>query len=373
MRKEVKMKKSKHGNYHKIVAFVLIAIVIVSAVGFVVNGWQPIIDSGADSGNTDNKPSGEADNKNNGDNKDDVPVVVAPKYYNYLTGLEVSEEDSRRKPLSFIVNPILPLFGVSSSPLSIEFPTENGGTRLLVYSYNATELGKIGALQPTRGYISNMLKHFGGSLVALGDDDIIEYDQIDVSGQLIDLTKASGYYYTEPEHAFSNGDLLRAAISAYGIATELSGIQRLPFTFTDVNETRIKFEDKRSSVLLPYSGESDTRLVFDTEARKYSYLKAEAVKIDMLNASDVKYDNVFVLFADSVTHETVEGTELIIKTVGSGSGYYLTEGTYTTIKWLSDGDTLTFYDENDNKLVVNRGSSYIGFVKSTAADSVILK
>ena len=90
----------------------------------------------------------------------------------------------------------------------------------------------------------------------------------------------------------------------------------------------------------------------------------------MLNTANIEYDNAFVLFADSVTYETTTGTELVMNTVGSGNGYYMTSGTYSPIKWIADGDTMTFYDENDNKLAVNRGTSYISFVKSTIAAEI---
>lgn len=360
------MKKSKHRNYHKIVAFVLIAIVIISAVGFVANGWQPIFDSEADSGDTVNNGNGNADENNGGgDTEENLPVIADPKYYHYLTGLEVSEEISKRIPTAFIVDPSSSMYGISSSPLSIEFPVENGQTRLLFYSDNATALGKIGAIEPSRGYISNMLKHFGGTLISLGSDDIIEYTKIDVSKAHIDLSKLSGYHYTELENAFTNGDLLKAAIFASGVQTELSEIKRLPFVFSDENEEKILLDNTATKITVPLSSETITELVFNLETGRYEYCKDGAIKTDMLSAANVEYDNVFVLFADSVTHETSDGTELVMNTIGAGSGYYMTNGTYTSIKWIADGDTMTFYDENDNKLEVNRGTGYIAFIKST--------
>ena len=361
------MKKSKHGNYHKIVAFVLIAIVIISAVGFVANGWQPIFDFEADSGDTDNKGSGNADKNTGGvnDSEDDTTVVAPPKYYHYLTGLEVSEEASKRTPTAFTVNPATSLYGVASSPLSIEFPIENGKTRLLVYSDNATSLGKIGAIEASRQYISNMIKHFGGNILSLGTDDIIEYNGINVSKSHLNLTKMSGYHYTELESAFTNGDLLKAAIIAANVQTELSEIMRLPFVFTDIGEAEIVLDSAATRITIPISNEITTELIFNSETGRYSYCKDGAAKTDMLNMAKIEYDNVFVLFADSVTHETSGGTELVMNTIGSGNGYYMTNGTYASIKWIADGDTMTLYDENDNKLAVNRGTGYIAFVKST--------
>ena len=164
------MKKSKHGNYQKVVALVLIAIVIISAVGFVANGWQPIINSGADSDNADTN-NGDVASKD--ENTGESPVVVEPKYYSYLTGLETTEAISRQMPIVFLTDPSLPLYGASSAAVAIEFPTE-GASRLVLYAENATSLGKIGPLLPTRDYISGILSHFGGTLLTMGNDDIVD-------------------------------------------------------------------------------------------------------------------------------------------------------------------------------------------------------
>lgn len=365
------MKKSKHSNYAKVIAFVLIAIVILSAVGFVANGWQPMFDSIDDSGNAD-KNSGDTDENTNqkDEGDDDIPVVVLPKYYNYLTGLEVTEEAAGRLPISFILDPTLPLYGASASPLTIEFPIENGRTKLLVYSDKATSLGKIGSINPTRGYISNMLKYFGGAMISLGTEDIIGYDTVDTAANIMDLSKMIGYHYTETDYAFTNGDLLRAAISSSMISMEMKSTPRLPFVFVDIDEEERSFESKASLISIMYSSENKTELLYDNESKKYSYLKSGEKKSDMLNASNIEFDNAFILFADSATYETTKGTELILSTVGSGCGYYLTGGTYTAIRWVADTDTMTFYDEYDNKLVINRGTSYISFVKATALDQI---
>ena len=355
------MKRSKRGNYQKVVALVLIAIVIISAVGFVANGWQPIINSGADSGDAGNN-NGDVANKN--ENADEIPVVGEPKYYSYLTGLETTEELSRQLPIAFLTDPGLPLYGASYALVAIEFPTE-GESRLVLYAENATSLGKIGPLLPTRDYISGILSHFGGTLLTMGNDDIVDYVAKEFSGSVIDLSKISGHHYTEVKNAFTNGDLIRAAITSGGGTTELTHTQRLPFSFIEIDSNELFFGNEANKITIPYPDGKSTELTYDAELGKYIYSKNGVQKVDMLTASNISFNNAFVLFADSVTHETSGGSELILKPTGSGSGYYMTGGTYVSIKWVCDGDSLTLYDQNDNKLTVNRGTSYIAFMKST--------
>ena len=361
------MKKSKPSSYLKVIAFVLIAIVVISAVGFVSNGWQPIIDP-SDKGNTEGeKPSGSEGEDVLGGSQD-IPVVVEPKYYSYLTGLETTEQLSRKLPLVFLSDPSAPLYGVSGSPLTVEFPTENG-TRILVFSNSATALGKIGPIKPTRAFASRLLNSFGGVILSLGEDDILDYGASDTEQPAIDLTKLSGHHYTEPEGSFTNGDLVKAALGIIESPDTVKEGHRLPYCFADPDDEILAFDLKANALSIPLGTES-TELKYDREAKCYQYYKGGTPKQDMLNANTLSYDNVFVLLADSITYETADGTELVMRTDGSGIGYYLTGGTYTQFKWIYENGNMIFYDEHDNKLTVNRGTSYLSFVKTTKADAI---
>ena len=70
-------------------------------------------------------------------------------------------------------------------------------------------------------------------------------------------------------------------------------------------------------------------------------------------------------------YESAEATELVMNTADRGTGYYATMGTVIKIRWeASESGSLCFYTEDGEKLTVNRGSSYIGFVKSSLHSSV---
>ena len=54
-----------------------------------------------------------------------------------------------------------------------------------------------------------------------------------------------------------------------------------------------------------------------------------------------------------------------------GTGIYATNGEYIEITWIADSNgELTMYDSAGNRLTVNRGSSYIAYVKSSHKSSV---
>ena len=83
------------------------------------------------------------------------------------------------------------------------------------------------------------------------------------------------------------------------------------------------------------------------------------------------YDNVFVLYANSTTHETETNTQLIVDTYSSGTGIYATMGKYVEITWERDASgNLVFYNTDGEKLQANRGTTYIAFVKASGKSAV---
>ena len=196
------MKNIQNGNVAKIMAVVLISVMLIFMIGIVVNGWQHET-NGENSGEVNNSndnadnPNGDTSlNEGTADNNTLESILTKPQFTNYLTGLGVDEENYAKVPYVFSVEPNAPLYGISSSELTFEIPTDNGDSRFLIYCTDISKLGKIGAIAPTRDYISQILKFYGGILVANGEDDIISYSSLP-STLHIDLSKNTDSIYKE--------------------------------------------------------------------------------------------------------------------------------------------------------------------------------
>ena len=93
----------------------------------------------------------------------------------------------------------------------------------------------------------------------------------------------------------------------------------------------------------------------------------------MLNGKNISYTNLFLLFADAVTYEKAEGTELIIDITSGGTGYYISKGMLTEFRWSTDkSGALHFSTLSGEKLSVNRGNSYMAFFKASNSSDVKL-
>ena len=370
------MKWLQNGNLAKLVAFFVIAVVITCTVSFAANGWQSFIKNEPDSDKitTDNNSANNNVDENNDGNKDDenIPVIQpTQKYFHSITGLETDIETALKRPICICFESSNPLYGISSSYLTIEFPTEYGNTRFLCFTDEAKSLGKIGSLAPSRGYISNLATYFGGILLSYGNDDTFEYDYKNPQN-VLDFNSTSGYCYTEyNSFVYTNGDLVNAFLNNSNVNQSTSEIITLPYNFSPSDE-KIQLNGKNATTItINFSDSSNTVLTYSDIEEKYILNKNTSIKNDLLNDKPLTYDNVFVLYASSTTHETESNTQLIIDTYSSGTGIYAANGEYIEITWQKDASgNLVFNDSEGEKIIVNRGTSYIAYVKASEKSSV---
>ena len=366
------MNNQKTNSYGKLLVFFLVAVILILSFGFVADGWQPNTSKNENSGNTDGSngffQNGEVDNNKFQDGNTTIPEHVSP-----ITGLETDELLSARAPLAISMSTSSALYGISAADMLIEFPIENGDTRFLLISSNYEELGKIGSISPTRAYISTISKAFGAILVSDGEDDRKSYPSAAASALRFDLSLIPGYHYTEyNQFAYTNGDLLYCGISNSGLL-QAEITTALPYSFAAFGE-ETSGDISATSVSLPYSQGKETELIYSQADGTYTVAKSGTALHDMLNDKTPKFKNAFILFADTTTYETQDGTHLVMNSLGSGAGYYVTLGTATPITWtVAENGQMNMYDASGKVLTVNRGTTYVGFFKSSYINENLIK
>ena len=318
-----------------------------------------------------------SDETNKDDEKDDIvnpPVDNIPEeivYINPITGLQISEEESKNIPLGIVVNPSAPLYGISNADIAIEFPTETGETRLLSYSSAEDVIWKIGALAATRKYISNMSNFFGGIVVYYGNDDKVVYNAWETSQFELDLSAYQDSYYAENTlYIYTSQTLIENAIRRNPDLTYAAqGYQTPPYSFSDSSE--VIGNTIANTVIIPFSSENETEFYYHEKTDKYLMYKSGNRKMDMLNGKNIAFNNLFILFSDAVTYEKAEGTELVMDTTSGGKGYYISKGALTEFRWSTDkSGALCFKSLSGDDLTVNRGNVYIAFYKAACSSSV---
>ena len=358
------MKSMKTSSLFRLAALLIIAVIVICMVGFAADR-----NDGKDTRPEDN--SGEVVDGINPPPEDNN-TAKPPEYTHYLTGLEITADAQKTKPLCFVLDSSSPLYGISGSPLTVEIPIENGTSRFLLYQDDPKNLGKIGSITSSRECITRLVDFFGGIAVYKGNDGLRQTDAKESGRFTFDLAATSGYAYTEnTSFLYSNGDLLLAGLQNAGVSTAATA-QTSPFSFAPYFSDPISHATSAQTVLIPYAANNETGLYYDTATGMYLLGKGGQVKSDLLNGKNAAYTNAFVLFANATTYESESYTVMTPDTIGGGKGYYFTQGTALPIEWSTDATgNLLLKNESGTALTVNRGASYIAFYKASQAASVI--
>lgn len=366
------MKTTKANSLYRLVILLLLAAVIVCIVAFAAEGKQMTPTPQTPGNTTPETPksdtiSGTPDEPQ----KPTDPEPETPKFYHYLTGEEIPGERACLMPIAYVTDAAGALYGIGNSPLTFEFPTEDGATRYLIYQDGDSELGKIGSLTHSRGYIDRVTDTFGGLLVHTGCDDAVSYRHPDVTSRTLDLSRTQGCSYTEGGgKVYTNSYLIRSALENGGYRTAFVTAPTLPFTFSEVGKSAVAGSQRAQRVTLPYAQDNTTVLTYNETTGRYTLSKGGSDVSELLNNRTVSYKNVFVLFADATTYERSDLTQTVLDTESGGTGYYISEGSLTRLTWEYVDGKLIFRDNAGQTLTVNRGNSYISFFKASRKANV---
>ena len=362
------MNKHNTSNYAKMIAFFMIAVSLLSVLAVSADGWQndsllPSEENQGSNDQSDNTPPSNAEEDNTQKNE---PI----KYYHHITGKEISENECYDTQVAYIIDSNSPLYGINECNILIEFPIENKNSRFVVIRDQSENISKIGSLTYSRHYMTNLSKVFGATVVSLENDDTISYDHIDISSFKLDLAKNKASYYTEYTYfKYTNTYLLNDAfLGLSNVKAPAANV--LPYQFASNTDTKTAGIISAESIVLPY--DTTTMLTYSVNDKKYVLNKMGSDKIDISTPDQVGFDNVLILFADSMTYETADSTQLVMNTIGSGAGYYANGGTAQKIFWSLDiNGNMSLVDESGNTLIVERGNFYIGYVKSSMINHTI--
>ena len=302
--------------------------------------------------------------------EDTTPTV---RYFNPLTGLETTQALSVSRPVAFCLGNTaysLPQFGVGSSDVLLEFPIENGGTRLVMLTTDYATIDKIGPIRSTRDYIADIAGAFDAIQLYAGTSDqnasvlFPEYDTLDYLTQNLQSLCYLDTSRVMPHNLMTTGALTSSEIASLGYRTEIAEALSLPFRFAPYGELVAAGDRSCTQLMLTYSASHNARFVYDASTREYTRYQLGEAHIDGNDGTTLSFKNLLILFSDSATYETVNGSSFSLL-LGSGSGKYVTDGTVREITWTYTDGSLAFFDAEGNPLTVNRGSSYIGFMKVT--------
>ncbi len=259
-----------------------------------------------------------------------------------------------------------PQAGLDEAYLIYEMVVEGGATRFMALFKN-TQTKNIGPVRSSRHYFLDyaleqdaIYTHYGWSPKAEADIPALGVKNINgVAGGDGGVFWRDGKYTRDWHTAYTSIEKIqkRAEQKKYATETERkNGIVYATAYITPENGT------KAEKITLAYSGSYTTGYIYNAETQMYEKtISGRAHK--MQNGNVVALKNVIVL----LNGDTALGdgsARRNINTVGSGNGYYYTNGVCEKIKWAkpSRSGSTVFTKADGTALEINPGKTIVNII-----------
>lgn len=315
--------------------------------------------------------------KNNPDKNIDVKKHDDPVVKKQVQIIDVN---SKTRPYAVMINCIneaLPQSGLDKAYIVYELNVEYGITRMLAL-FKDVEFDKVGSIRSARtqylGYVYEndaIYVHAGGAQDALNRISSEKINDIDVDGQYgvrdTELRKTRAYEHT----LFTNTNLLFKAVSDRGMRNTTDKKNLLTYSADELDLS--KYETKEANnVSIKYSNYRTSNYTYDIESKTYLRSMNGTKNVDLVTGKQYQVKNVIVY---GVTYSTYSDHGYYgyqrISNVGTGEGYYITDGVAIPITWeKKDEKSQTVYriKEDGSELIVNDGNTYIQIYPSNGGN-----
>lgn len=295
-------------------------------------------------------------------------VIEEEKYYSPISGIETTEEISRRRPVAIMFdnhNKARWQAGLKDAEIVYEMPVEYPYTRYMgVYILNSPET--IGSVRSARPYFIEKAMEMDAIYVRVGGSeqakkDIVDY-KIDGFDGLGNIPKVfvRKKHKKMPHNMYTNMGGIRevAREKAY---REESLIESYNFNL-EGEETIAEDGNMAKDIFIRYNKSNTTKYIYDEELKSYRREKDGKLHIDEVDESPILAKNIIIQRASVKTVDN-EG-RLSVNNLGSGEGYFFTGGYYKNVTWKKDSkSSLTrYYDSLGNEISLNPGQTWIQVV-----------
>ena len=282
--------------------------------------------------------------------------------------LNIIDINSNSRNIAVMINNIKNVWdyqsGLQDAYIVYEIIVEGGYTRLMaIYKDKDTE--KIGSVRSARPYFLDyalendaIYVHFGGS-----DQALDEAKTLNISN--INFLYDSGYYRDKSlklatEHtAFTSMDRINKQIEKKKYRTTTESEPLLKYTTEEIDLSSIENNQQANKVVINFSGSRTTTFEYDSNLKVYKRSQNNKEHIDYITKEQYTAKNIITYQVESRSIDSYGRQEL--KNIGSGNGYYITNGYIVPITWeKTSRNSKTVYKYMDGTILeVNDGNTHI--------------
>ena len=302
-------------------------------------------------------------------NKKEAPKKVKTTTTKVIKKVNIVDVNTKSRPFAVMINNVStarPLqSGLQDAYIMYEMIVEGGITRYLALFLD-TNTERIGSIRSARHYYLDYARendaiyvHHGYSPQAASDFSKLNVDRIEVS------TPSTGWrdktLNVASEHTlFTSIELLKNGIGSK--RTERNNDLLLNYSADEIDLSKIEGSIKADRVVIPYSSNTTTSYQYNADEKVYYRFVNDKEHTDYVTKKQFTFKNIITYKVRNYTLNDPEGKgRQGIDNIGSGEGYYISNGYAAKINWKKDcRECQTVYTYSDGKEIkVNDGNTFI--------------
>ena len=312
------------------------------------------------------------DNKKPNNNKNKEKEEL--KFPEEKKKLQIIDEDSNSRPYAVMINNInvarKAQSGLSDAYIVYELIVEGGITRYLALFKDA-QTSRIGSVRSARHYYLDYVLendaiyvHWGWSPQAQEDIRSLDIDNINGLSHDKYFFRSNPFKISSEHTGFTKMESLRAGAEKLKYKTTSEQENLLSYSIEPVNYENTVSAKK---VDIKYSKAITNNYMYNEETKTYLRSVNGKEQIDYNTSKQLEVKNIIFYEVESYTIAGDEKGRQFLKNIGSGTGYYISEGAAVKINWSKkDRKSQTIYTlENGDELKVNDGNTFIQIVPTT--------
>lgn len=291
--------------------------------------------------------------------------------------LQIVNTDSKKRPFAVMINNIgvaRPVqCGLQKAYIVYEIIVEGGITRYMAVFSGDSDADCIGSIRSSRHYYLDyalendaIYVHHGQSPQAQEDFSNLKVDRV-VASEPNTGWRQKGLGVSSEHTLFSSIDKIKNGIGKK--RTEYSDERYndnygllLHYSVKPIDLASVANAKVANKVDIRYSNSTTTNYEYDAEAKVYKRFVNNKVHKDRITGEQYTFKNIITYQVKNYNLNDGSGKgRQGLNNVGSGTGYYISEGYAIPIKWSkSDRKAKTKYTlEDGTELVVNDGNTFI--------------
>ncbi len=306
--------------------------------------------------------------------KNDKEVVSQEKKEPKNEFVKLMETDKR--PIAVMIDndgpSSRPQIGLEKAFVLYEAIVEGGASRIMAVFKDATDIEKVGPVRSSRHYFLDyalehdaIYCHAGWSPKAASDIKSLGVNNIN------GVTSDGSVFYRDSTYDNTWHNLYTTLNKTYDYAKDKKDYR----TTTDAKVFNYSEKDfdieegqQATEIGLPYSTMYKVNYKYDAENKVYTRYIGQNEHMSQ-TGKDLTAKNIIVCKVKNYDLNDGEGKgRQNLDTVGSGSGYYITNGKVTEITWTKNSRTgkTTYQNTNGEEIILNPGNTYVQIMPLTS-------